>query len=139
LSNVSVGVLREATMGTNTTLRVDLLAVDDYDERPVETPAELEALVRLRGELTWTAWKAHPRFKKDRLLREAQRRFAAVVLPPTAPANDTHEPADPDAELAADEAWSARCDADREAWIDALENDDKLGLPQAVHGGKDHE
>ncbi|MBI5516602.1 MAG: hypothetical protein HY909_22650 [Deltaproteobacteria bacterium] len=137
-------------MGANQTLTVDVLAVDDYDERPVETLAELEALVRLRAELSWTAWKAHPRFKKDRLLREAQRRFAAltaaptaVVLEPSAPANDTSVPPnpnlDPEAELAADELYGEVCEARRQAWMDAMDNDESEGRRTAAHGGEDHE
>jgi hypothetical protein len=146
LSNVSGGCLREATMGANQTLTVDVLAVDDYDERPVETPSELEALVRLRAELSWTAWKAHPRFKKDRLLREAQRRFGAlpagprvVVLEPSTPANDAHTPVNTEAELAADELYGEVCDARREAWMDAMDNDESEGGQSAAHGGEDHE
>lgn len=53
-------------------------AVDDYDVRPVESAQELEELVRLRAGLSWSEWKAHPRFKRDRLLREGQRRFGVV-------------------------------------------------------------
>ena len=75
----------------------DLLArdalPDDYDERAVEGLQELEELVRLRAELTWADWKAHPRFKKDRVIREAQRRMGvpagdAPIVPAAPPAND---------------------------------------------------
>lgn len=112
-------------------------AVDDYDERPVESARELEELVRLRAELSWSAWKSHPRFKKDRLIREAQRRYGVVqnaalwaAIGPAVPANDV-EPAavnddaeaiDADRELALDPAFSAVCDASRDAWIEALEH-----------------
>ena len=39
-----------------------------YDEAPVESGLELSELVRLRAELSWADWKAHPRFNKDRVL-----------------------------------------------------------------------
>ncbi len=113
---------------------------DDYDERAVEGLQELEELVRLRAELTWADWKAHPRFKKDRVIREAQRRMGvpagdAPIVPAAPPANDV--PANDvideestmniDDELSRDEAFATVCDARRDAWIDALDagaNDD---------------
>lgn len=107
---------------------------DDYDERPVESTQELEELVRLRAELTWADWKAHPRFKKDRVIREAQRRMGvpagdAPVVPALTPANDVEGcgvPADADAELARDADFATVCDERRDAWmesLDASEND----------------
>lgn len=131
-----VGVDPEAGMTMNDTTNGSLtnLAVDDYDERPVETARELEELVRLRAELSWSAWKSHPRFKKDKLIREAQRRYGVVPhaamwaalgvgIGPTVPANDV-EPIDADAELANDPEFSAVCDASRDAWIEAHEQSD---------------
>ena len=125
----------------NMALRHDADALpDDYDERAVEGQQELEELVRLRAELTWADWKAHPRFKRDRVIREAQRRMGvpagdAPIVPAAPPANDV--PANDvideegavniDDELARDEAFAAVCDARRDAWIDALDasaNDD---------------
>jgi len=114
----------------NTALAIDADTLpDDYDERPVEGALELEELVRLRAELTWADWKAHPRFKKDRVIREAQRRLGvahgdAPLVPAVTPANDvnTNDAAvDPDAELSRDEAFIAACDERRDAWMDALE------------------
>ncbi len=91
---------------------------DDYDERPSRALQELEELVRLRAELTWADWKAHPRFKKDRVIREAQRRMGvpagdAPIVPAAPPANDVpakdvNDPmADIDAELMRDAAFSS--------------------------------
>lgn len=106
---------------------------DDYDERPIESTLELEELVRLRAELTWGDWKAHPRFKKDRVIREAQRRMgvpagdAPVVLSPAVvPANDVAREvtmADTDAELAQDGEFATLCDERRDAWMQALDTD----------------
>lgn len=105
---------------------------DDYDELPVASLQELEELVRLRAELTWADWKAHARFKKDRVIREAQRHMGvpagdAPVVPATAPANDVIEEGDPmadiDAELMRDADFQAVCDARRDAWLEALEAD----------------
>ncbi len=104
---------------------------DDYDERPVESLQELEELVRLRAELTWADWKAHPRFKKDRVIREAQRRMGVPAgdapVTPVTPANDVPAndgAADYEAELRRDEAFVGVCDARRDAWIDAIDQDD---------------
>lgn len=99
---------------------------DDYDERPVESALELEELARLRAELTWADWKAHPRFKKDRVIREAQRRMGvaagdAPVVPAEAPANDV---VDHEAELARDADFATSCDERRDAWIEALDADE---------------
>ncbi len=105
---------------------------DDYDERPIESLQELEELVRLRAELTWADWKAHARFKKDRVIREAQRRMGvpagdAPVVPAAAPANDVVEEGDPmtdiEAELLRDPDFQAVCDARRDAWLEALEGE----------------
>lgn len=95
----------------------------DYDELPVQTALELEELVRLRAQLRYDDWKSHPRFKKDRVIREAQRRYGvpandAPLFPLfLAPANDI----DAEADLAGDEDYAALCDARREAWISDLE------------------
>ena len=114
----------------NTALVIDAETLpDDYDERPVEGALELEELVRLRAELTWADWKAHPRFKKDRVIRKAQRRLGvahgdAPLVPSVTPANDvnTHDDAvGHDAELSRDEAFIAACDERRDAWMEALE------------------
>ncbi len=111
----------------NTALAIDAETLpDDYDERPIEGALELEELVRLRAELSWADWKAHPRFKKDRLIREAQRRLGVVgdapAVPAAAPANDVHDdPADLADELARDADFAAFCDERRDAWVDALD------------------
>lgn len=111
----------------STALAIDAgMLPDDYDERPVEGALELDELVRLRDELSWADWKAHPRFKKDRLIREAQRRYGSVgdapVVPAVPPANDVHDdPAASDEELASDPDFAAFCDMRRDAWIAALE------------------
>lgn len=115
----------------NTARTIDTDALpDDYDERPVENAHELDELVRLRAELTWADWKAHPRFKKDRVIREAQRRLGvpsgeAPVVPALTPANDVGEgeAVDEAAELARDDAYATVCDERRDAWVDALEAD----------------
>lgn len=105
--------------------------LDTYDVAPIESPLELEEIVRLRAELTWADWKTHPRFKKDRMIREAQRRWGVaaeeVPLLPLAfgdvrAANDIG-PVDSDAELAADPDFVTVCDARRDAWIAALESE----------------
>jgi len=105
-----------------------------YDEAPVESGLELSELVRLRAELSWADWKAHPRFKKDRVLCDAQRRWGAGLdaapwsAPFTLPANDIPPewapsplPPELEAELAADEVFVTRCDEAFEAWMDALD------------------
>lgn len=46
-----------------------------HDEIPVGSAQELDELARLRAELSYADWKAHPRFKKERVLREAQRKW----------------------------------------------------------------
>lgn len=51
------------------------LIVTDYAETPVQSAEELDELVRLRASLSWSRWKEHPRFKRDRVMREAQRRW----------------------------------------------------------------
>lgn len=114
-----------------------------YDEAPVESPLELEELVRLRGELDWSDWKAHPRFKKERVIREAQRRWGVsgdeppldprALLAGMHPANDNE--AELDAAMRADGDFLAACDAARDAWIDAL---DAASAGQDVDGTDDH-
>ncbi len=103
---------------------------DDYDERAIESAQELEELVRLRAELTWADWKAHPRFKKDRVIREAQRRMGvpagdAPVVPAVAPANDVdaHGGFDPEAALRGDELFATVCDEHRDAWIECFDDE----------------
>ncbi len=115
----------------NTARTIDADALpDDYDERPIEGAAELEELVRLRAELSWADWKAHPRFKKDRVIREAQRRLGvpsgdAPVVPALTPANDVaDEVADEEAALACDELFATLCDARRDAWMERLDVED---------------
>ena len=46
-----------------------------HDEIPVGSAQELDELARLRAGLSYADWKAHPRFKKERVLREAQRKW----------------------------------------------------------------
>ena len=100
-----------------------------YDERRVETAQELDELVRLRAELSYADWKAHPRFKKDRVIREAQRRLGvgggdAPAVPAVTPANDVgadNDAEDVEAELARDDAFAAFCNARRDAWMDELD------------------
>ena len=46
-----------------------------YDEVPVGSARELDELARLRAGLSYADWKAHPRFKKERVLREALRQW----------------------------------------------------------------
>lgn len=107
-------------------------ALDTYDLAPVESALELDELVRLRAALTWADWKAHARFKKDRVLREAQRRWGisageapkipAVLAGQTA-ANDVDPNEDPDRALDEDPAFQSVCDARRDAWIEAMESE----------------
>lgn len=123
------------TLSNNADARLSNLSrplIDTYDQAPVETAMELDELVRLRAALTWADWKAHPRFKKDRVLREAQRRWGVGALEaPVIPsllagfraANDVDPDADPDAALAADPAFQSVCDARRDAWIEAVESE----------------
>lgn len=105
-----------------------------YDEAAVESGLELSELVRLRAELSWADWKAHPRFKKDRVLCDAQRRWGAGLdvapwhAPCSSPANDIPPewapsplPPELEAELAADAVFVNRCDEAFEAWMEALE------------------
>lgn len=123
----TVGNIADAVVG-NTASRV----IDTYDVAPVESALELEELVRLRAELTWADWKSHPRFKKDRVIREAQRRWGvasgeAPLLPSViargVAANDTDVPEDVDAALGADPDFVTVCDARRDGWIEAMESD----------------
>jgi len=124
-----VRILRGMNDARSTALVIDAETLpDDYDERPIEGALELEELVRLRAELTWADWKAHPRFKKDRVIREAQRRLGvangdAPLVPAVMPSNDvsTHDEVDHDAELSRDEAFVTACDERRDAWMDALD------------------
>jgi len=98
-----------------------------YDESRVESAQELDELVRLRAELSYADWKAHPRFKKERVLREAQRKWGvpaveALFWSGLIPANDVL-PADADAEasLAGDMEFEAFCNERREAFVAELE------------------
>ena len=98
-----------------------------YDERRVESAQELDELVRLRAELSYADWKAHPRFKKERVLREAQRKWGvpaveALFWSGLLPANDVL-PMDAAAEasLAGDMEFEAFCDERAEAFVAALE------------------
>ncbi len=113
-----------------------------YDEAPVESVLELGELVRLRAELSWADWKAHPRFKKDRVLCDAQRRWGAGLdtapwaAPFVAPANDIPPawapsplPPELEAELAADEVFTACCDASFGLWMAALDADPSANDP----------
>lgn len=101
------------------------------DERRVESSQELDELVRLRAELSYADWKAHPRFKKERVLREAQRTWGvpaveALFWSGLLPANDVL-PADAEAEaeaeasLAGDAEFEAFCNERRDAFVAALE------------------
>ncbi len=106
-----------------------------YDERPVEDAMELHELIRLRTELCWADWKAHTRFKKDRLLCDAARRWGATGsdsipfgvfagLREGAPSNDDQAALGDEvlsAALAGDAVYAERCDAQRDAWIEAME------------------
>lgn len=123
----TIGNIADAVIG-NTAPRV----IDTYDVTPIESALELDEIVRLRGELTWADWKSHPRFKKDRMIREAQRRWGvatgeAPLLPAALAlalaANDTDVPTDVDAALAADPDFVTVCDARRDGWIEAMESD----------------
>lgn len=98
-----------------------------YDESRVESAQELDELVRLRAELSYADWKAHPRFKKERVLREAQRKWGvpaveALFWSGLIPANDV-VPADADAEasLAGDMEFEAFCNERRDAFVAELE------------------
>ncbi|MDB4930876.1 MAG: hypothetical protein JWM10_3360 [Myxococcaceae bacterium] len=97
-----------------------------YDERRVESSQELDELVRLRAELSYADWKAHPRFKKERVLREAQRKWGvpaveALFWSGLLPANDVLPDAANEASLAGDMEFEAFCDARTEAFVAALE------------------
>jgi hypothetical protein len=97
----------------------------DYDERGVESTQELDELVRLRAELSYADWKAHPRFKKERVLREAQRKWGvpaveALFWSGLLPANDV-TPVEAEASLAGDMEFEAFCDERRDAFVAALE------------------
>ena len=98
-----------------------------YDERRVESSQELDELVRLRAELSYADWKAHPRFKKERVLREAQRKWGgpaveALFWSGLMAANDVlPEDADAEASLAGDMEFEAFCNERRDAFVAALE------------------
>jgi hypothetical protein len=107
----------------------EALLPDDYDERPIEGVHELDELMQLRAELSWADWKAHPRFKKDRVIREAQRRLGTSrggsAFPALPPANDVHAASDDDGTVLAHDAdFEAFCNARRDGWIDALDDTD---------------
>lgn len=111
-----------------------------YDESRVESAQELDELVRLRAELSYADWKAHPRFKKERVLREAQRKWGvpaveALFWSGLIPANDVL-PADPDAEasLAGDMEFEAFCNERREAFVAELET---MEEPTEAEGDED--
>jgi hypothetical protein len=111
-----------------------------YDESRVESAQELDELVRLRAELSYADWKAHPRFKKERVLREAQRKWGvpaveALFWSGLIPANDVL-PADADAEasLAGDMEFEAFCDERREAFVAELET---MEEPTEAEGDED--
>lgn len=112
-----------------------------YDERRVESQHELDELVRLRAELSYADWKAHPRFKKERVLREAQRRWGvpaveALFWSELLPANDVL-PADPEAALAGDMEFEAFCNERSEAFVAALETMDEPEAETADEAGFD--
>lgn len=44
-----------------------------YADTPAETPQELSELEELRGRCSWAEWKAHPLFKKDRVMRMSRK------------------------------------------------------------------
>jgi len=98
-----------------------------YDERRVESSQELDELVRLRAELSYADWKAHPRFKKERVLREAQRKWGvpaveALFWSGLMAANDVlPEDVDAEASLAGDMEFEAFCNERRDAFVAALE------------------
>lgn len=66
-------------------------------ETPVDSAQELDELVRLRVELSYADWKAHPRHRTERVMRDAQRRWGVPDrealfwsgLLPAADADDT--------------------------------------------------
>lgn len=103
------------------------LSGSTYDERRVESSQELDELVRLRAELSYADWKAHPRFKKERVLREAQRKWGvpaveALFWSGLLPANDVLPPEeDHEASLASDMEFEAFCNERTEAFVAALE------------------
>ena len=115
--------------GTNTMSNIAErgLSTSTYDERRVESSQELDELVRLRAELSYADWKAHPRFKKERVLREAQRRWGvpaaeALFWTGLLPANDVAALEDGgEASLAGDMDFEAFCDERRDAFVAALE------------------
>lgn len=102
-----------------------------YDEVPVTSAMELLELVQLRNTLDWGAWKAHPKFKRDRVICEAQRQWGAsdamewagLSIDETSPANDNDRDTELAQALREDEDFLAKCDADRGAWIDALDEE----------------
>ena len=46
-----------------------------HSETPVDSAQELDELTRLRVELSYADWKAHPRHRTERVMRDAQRRW----------------------------------------------------------------
>jgi hypothetical protein len=102
-----------------------------YDERGVESSQELDELVRLRAELSYADWKAHPRFKKERVLREAQRRWGvpaveALFWSGLIPANDVlPDEAAMEASLAGDMEFEAFCNERTNAFVAELETMDE--------------
>jgi hypothetical protein len=111
-----------------------------YDESRVESAQELDELVRLRAELSYADWKAHPRFKKERVLREAQRKWGvpaveALFWSGLIPANDVlPAAAAAEASLAGDMEFEAFCDERREAFVAELET---MEEPTEAEGDED--
>lgn len=58
-----------------------------YADTPAATPKELSELEELRGRLSWAEWKAHPLFKKDRVMRESRK----IHAPAPGPAREVNE------------------------------------------------
>lgn len=114
-----------------------------YDERRVESSQELDELVRLRAELSYADWKAHPRFKKERVLREAQRKWGvpaveALFWSGLMAANDVlPEDADAEASLAGDMEFEAFCNERRDAFVAALETMEEPKDGEADAGEED--
>lgn len=56
------------------------IAAEAHDESPVQSPKELDELLRLRAELSYADWKAHLRFKRERVMREGQRKWGVPAV-----------------------------------------------------------
>ncbi len=46
-----------------------------HSEAPIASAQELDELTRLRMELSYADWQAHPRHRTERVMREAQRQW----------------------------------------------------------------